>query len=88
MRIEQMTGRTGRPVANQFIIHDDHGGMTFQSYQTVIARRDQDGSVTLDPQWAYSATTSKYRAAFLGESTKETAAKIAIGEYTVCNLNG
>jgi len=37
--------------------------------------------------WNYSSTTSKYRNMFLGETTKETKAKIANGEYVLVNLN-
>ncbi len=37
--------------------------------------------------WNYSKTTSKYRNQFLGETTKETQAKINSGEYTLTDLN-
>ena len=36
-RVTQMTGRTGKPVANQFIIIDG-GDLYFQSYSTIIAK--------------------------------------------------
>ena len=85
MKVRNMTGRTGREVANQFII-EDVGRRIFQSYNTVIAIVSWD-KVELDHNWDYSRTTSKYRNEFLGETTKETEAKIKSGEYIVTNLN-
>lgn len=100
--------RTGKPVANQFIIHEKGEGWngnfikreTFQSYDSVIAVvttwryedvKDIGGKTTeivLDETyWNYSRTTSKYRNAFLGETTKETEAKIKSGEYKLEDLN-
>lgn len=80
--------RTGNPVANQYIISTDEG-IYFQSYSSIIAyRRGLSGRVILDEYyWNYSRTTSKYRNEFLGETTKETQAKIKSGEYTLANLN-
>lgn len=79
--VRQMTGRTGQPVANQFIIHTDEGTV-FQSYNTIIAIKKNDGSIWLNENdWDYSVTTNKYRAEFLRESTAETRAKIESGEY-------
>lgn len=37
--------------------------------------------------WDYSTTTGKYRNQFLGESKKETQAKIDSGVYKLDNLN-
>ena len=91
MKVTNMTSdRTGREVPNQFIIEDDQGNQYFQSYRTVIAKKDWSGDrlqVTLDNQWDYSKTTGKYRNMFLGETRKETEAKIKDGTYTVTNLN-
>ena len=87
MKIEQMTSnRSGRPVANQFIIIADNGDTFFQSYQTVIAKKSNN-AVTLDPKWDYSVTTGKYRNEFLGEKKKDTERKIKSGEYTIEDLN-
>lgn len=36
----------------------------------------------------YSVTTGKYRNQFLGETKKETEAKIKSGEYILTDLNG
>ena len=54
-QVRQMTGRTGAPVANQFIITDGEFEF-FQSYKTVIAKRHiSAGVVTLDAdRWDYS----------------------------------
>ena len=99
MKIRNMTGRTGREVANQFIITDEgHGALgnftkreAFQSYGSVIAvvtRWPDKTRIELDKDyWDYSRTTSKYRNQFLGETKKETEKKIKSGEYKLVNLN-
>ena len=93
MKVKNMTsGASYNPVANQFIIEGEHcgeSGQFFQSYQSVIAFKPANGSsVTLDSKfWNYSATTSKYRNQFLGETTKQTQAKIDSGEYILADLN-
>ncbi len=92
MKVKNMTNRNGQAVANQFIIDDfmlDTGKsvMYFQSYDSIIARIE-DGQVTLDiNNWDYSKTTGRYRNQFLGETKKETQAKIDSGEYVLTNLN-
>ena len=68
---------------NQIIVHDK-GVSTFFSYDTPICSREIDGTITLFTDWQYSVTTSKYRSIFLnGESTKDTANKLADGTYTL-----
>lgn len=79
MKIEQMEGRTGRPVANQFVIIEQGNGalgnfirrFTFQSYNSLIASVTlwpDEKRVILDPvYWNYSRTTSKYLHKFLLE---------------------
>lgn len=88
VRVENMQSeRSGRDVPNQFIITTDKGRY-FQSYRTVIAFRPYGGKVQLDADsWDYSVTTSRYRNQFLGETTKETLAKIQSGEYELVDLN-
>lgn len=87
MKITNMYGRSG-PVANQFDIRDDAGNRFFQSYDSIIAKRDKLGRVTLDSvYWNYSKTTSRYRAQWLGETTDETRRKIASNRYALANLN-
>jgi len=47
MRVEQMTGRTGQAVANQFMIFSEEG-VAFQSYDTIIAFKPYDGKILID----------------------------------------
>ena len=82
---------TGDVVANQFVItvDTDRGRvMVFQSYNSVIAMRDEDGKITLDEnKWDYSTTTARYRNRFLCENTAETKRKIKQGIYQLADLN-
>ena len=78
--------RSGNEVANQFMIYSG-SSVYFQSYSTVIAKKDFNGKVTLDPNYAYSATTGKYRNEFLREGIAETRKKIENGTYTIEDLN-
>ena len=97
MKVQNMTGRTGRQVANQFIVMDDDGKtktIYFQSYNSIIVKQvlEYDAGrywVTyLDSYyWDYSVTTGKYRNIFLNETKKETEQKIESGEYKLINLN-
>ena len=94
MKVENMTSpRSYSKVANQFIITDDKGRY-FQSYRSIIVFRPffsgcvASDRVQLDRQyWDYSKTTGKYRNQFLGETKKETQAKIDSGEYVLTDLN-
>ncbi len=87
MRVSNMKSeRTGRAIPNQFII-DDGKAIWFQSYETIIAKK-QEGKIILDfTCWDYSKTTGKYRNQFLGETKKETERKIKDGTYTLEGLN-
>ena len=66
MRVYNMESpRTGRPVANQFIIVDDDK-LVFQSYDSMIVEYNKKTStITFGKNWNYSNTTSKYRNEFL-----------------------
>jgi len=91
--------RTGKPVANQFIAEEEGRGANgnflfreiFQSYDSVIAEKitwsDRTDIMLDSEKWDYSVTTGKYRNQFLGESKKETEAKIKSGVYKLDNLN-
>ena len=85
-----MTSDNGNKIANQFIIYTPEATY-FQSYDSIIVKTSFDGdqrSIELDEYyWNYSRTTSKYRNMFLGETTKETQAKIDSGEYILTDLN-
>ena len=81
MKTTQIMNDKGRPVANHFIHYNEKTGERFfQSYGSVIVKI-HNGQVTLGKNWNYSATTSKHRNQFLGETTKETQAKLDSGEY-------
>ena len=80
MKVEQFTNDKGRPVANHFVITDDNGTRYLKSYNSIIVKIE-NGKVTLGKHWDYSVTTSKYRAQFLRETTKETQTKLYSGEY-------
>lgn len=83
--VENMVSPNGNNVPNQFIITTDNGRL-FKSYNSNIAFIPNDGGkIILGEDWDYSATTSKYRNIFLGESKKETLAKLKSGEYILDN---
>ena len=88
MKVQNMTGKNGRAIPNQFIIHSSIGTAFFQSYNSMIAVKTNDNKIELDRDtWDYSRTTSKYRNMFLGLTTKEIKAKIKSGEILLVNLN-
>ena len=92
-KVRNMTSSKGNTVANQFILTGEHYGQSgqfFQSYDSVIAFKPNDGSsISLDRHyWDYSATTGKHRNQFLGEGIAETRKKIESGEYILTDLNG
>lgn len=65
MKVRNMTSSNGRAVPNQFIIYDK-GDYYFQSYDTVIAKADYAGRVTIiEGACDFSRTTSKYLYSFL-----------------------
>lgn len=89
--VNNMEGRNGRAVPNQFEIHTD-AGVFFQSYRSIIAFIPNDRSsgkkIVLDrTYWDYSTTTGKYRNMFLGEKRDVTESKIRKGEYVLADLN-
>ena len=85
-KVSQFEGRNGA-VKNQFLLSTPEG-QYFQSYDSIIAFKPNSGKTKLDSHyWDYSKTTGKYRNQFLGETKKETEAKIASGEYELTNLN-
>lgn len=89
MQVFNLTGRTGRPVANQFAIICKDGTRYFRSYQSNICRIDKDGTITLDEYyWNYSRTTSKYLAQFLETNIYQIQANVDAGIYKMEDLNG
>tara|TARA_R100001510_G_C7550160_1_gene134291 strand:- start:255 stop:524 length:270 start_codon:yes stop_codon:yes gene_type:complete len=87
IKVRNMFSPKGNQVANQFIINTNEGTY-FQSYNSIIAFRDNNSKITLDDYyWDYSRTTGKYRNEFLGEYIEDTRAKIKSGEYKLADLN-
>ncbi|QPZ53628.1 hypothetical protein HTVC203P_gp04 [Pelagibacter phage HTVC203P] len=91
MKVENITSNNGNKIANQFVITDDKQNEYFQSYNSMIVKKDYEGDqvkIYLDQKyWNYSNTTGKYRNIFLGETITETKKKIKSGEYILTDLN-
>ena len=91
MKVENITSNNGNKIANQFVITDDKQNEYFQSYNSMIVKKDYESEqvkIYLDQKyWNYSNTTGKYRNIFLGETITETKKKIKSGEYILTDLN-
>jgi hypothetical protein len=86
MKVRNMTGRSGQPVKNQFIIEDGKSTI-FQSYDSIIAMKS-GGRTYLDKyKWDYSTTTGKYRNQFLGMNKKQIEQAIEDGAIYLVDLN-
>ena len=81
-RVEQMETPSGSPAPNQFKIFFKDG-VAFQSYNSIVAVKYDDGRIELGRYCDYSTTTGKYRNQFLGEGIKETRRKLEEGIYTL-----
>ena len=83
-----ISDRSGKPIANQFIITIDNLEI-FQSYKTVIAvRRDNnDDVILLDYDYSISPTTSKYLYKFLGFNKKRILERVQDNSIRICGLN-
>ena len=72
---------------NQFLIVTPNAHY-FQSYESLIAMRNNEGKVFLDINfWDYSTTTGKYRNIFLNENKHLTQKKINANIYSLVDLN-
>jgi len=91
MKVENITSNNGNKIANQFVITDDKQNEYFQSYNSMIVKKDYENDqvkIYLDQKyWNYSNTTGKYRNIFLNETITETKKKIKSGEYILTDLN-
>ena len=72
LTVSNMRGASGRKVANQFIIENDCGTVTFQSYDSTIVtivkpHNGELGIISIGEDWDSSRTTAKYRCAFMRE---------------------
>lgn len=86
MKVRNMTGRSGQPVKNQFILEDGKSTI-FQSYDSIIAMKS-GGRTYLDKyRWDYSTTTGKYRNQFLGMNKKQIEQAIEDGAIYLIDLN-
>lgn len=50
---------------NQFVILGNNGEIEFQSYNSLIARIEKNGTLELSSRWDYSRTTLKHLYIFL-----------------------
>lgn len=76
MKIEQI-------VNNQFRVRTDKG-VYFQSYNSVVAFKGNDGKVVLGANYRYSRTTMKYLISFLNlDSIKEVDMAVSSGKFIV-----
>ena len=68
IKVHNMTSaRTGKEVANQFVVHVDNT-ITFQSYNSTIITIDFDNkTIQVYSEYDYSRTTAKYRNQFLSD---------------------
>ena len=69
-RVENIISNNGNVIPNQFVIYEDNGDITFQSYDSIICQIREgalgyDKVVVFGSDWDYSTTTSKYRNKFL-----------------------
>ena len=88
MKVYNMVSSKGNKIANQFVILDEYSNELFQSYNSIVAKRYNNGMVELDKNfWNYSKTTSKYRNMFLNETNQETNFKVKINVYKLVDLN-
>ena len=91
MKVKNITNNNGNKIANQFVITDDKQNEYFQSYNSMIVKKDYESDqvkIYLDQKyWNYSNTTGKYRNIFLNETIKDTRKKIKSGEYILTDLN-
>ena len=81
-KVTCMTGRTGKSVKNQYIIHAPEGRY-FQSYAALVAFQSHcKGTTLLDSRfWRYSKTTMKYLSQFIGEPMHVITEKAKTGLY-------
>ena len=69
-KVENIISNNGNVIPNQFIIYEDNGDITFQSYDSIICQI-RDGAlgyekvIVFGSNWNYSTTTGKYRNKFL-----------------------
>ena len=86
MKVSNLSSSRGNDVPNQFEIQTPTASY-FQSYNSIIVKKEGGITYLDENYWNYSKTTSKYRNLFLGETTKEIQQKINSGVYILTDLN-
>ena len=86
MKITNLKSSRGNAVPNQFTIETD-SAIFLQSYDSIIAKVENDITYLDSKYWNYSRTTTIYLNQFLGEKKVETEKKIKEGIYILTNLN-
>ena len=69
MNVSNLSSPRGNDVPNQFEIQTPTATY-FQSYNSIIVKKEGGITYLDEHYWNYSKTTSKYRNLFLGETTK------------------
>ena len=91
MKTYHLKTNQGNNAVNQVVIQSEdrwgHGVSTFQSYQTIMAHIDCEGTVTLDKSYPYSRTTSRYLNQFLSVTSKDRDNFVKSGAYKIADLN-
>ena len=59
MKVENMTSSSGNAVANQFIITDNNATY-FQSYESIIVKRENGKTYLDEIYWNYSEQSSRF----------------------------
>ena len=93
MKVVNLTSpRSGKPVANQFIIEAPEGEY-LQSYQSIVAFKPRSGDdrIVFGKDWDYSNTTRKYLHQFLlshgiNLTTEQKRKAVKRGEIKVIDL--
>lgn len=68
LQIENLVNDNNNHAVNQFVIKLN-GNIYFQSYDTIIAKKDKDGQIVLCKDWDYSKTTKKHLYIWLRDFT-------------------
>lgn len=68
LQIENLVNDNNNHAVNQFVVKLN-GNVFYQSYDTVIAKKDKEGKITLCADWNYSKTTKKHLYIWLRDNT-------------------
>lgn len=68
LQIENLVNDNNNHAVNQFVVKLN-GNVFYQSYDTVIAKKDKEGKITLSSDWDYSKTTKKHLYIWLRDNT-------------------